>query len=269
MHPVLFEIGWFKLHSYGLFLALAFLIGIYVAVKRAEKSGINPNLIMDISMIIIISSLIGSRFLYVIFHLQEYKGHYLDIINPFQSSGDFGIGGAVMLGGVILALFSTIFYAKFKKISYLKIADIMSPSVAIGTAITRIGCFLGGCCYGRECSGPMGMIFNPESPAGYHFYNKTIHPTQLYSSFGAIIIFLALIYIDRYKKFDGLIFYSFLVLYSIDRFVIDFFRYYEEEMIFYTLGKLNFSVNQGITILLFITGSSLILLNYFKNKKHS
>ncbi len=266
MHPLLFEIGWFKLHSYGLLLAVAFLVGIYIALKRAKKVGIDSNLVMDISMVIIISSLVGSRFLYVVFHLEEFKGNYLDIINPFQSTGEFGIGGAIMLGGVILALFSTIFYARIKGFDFLKIADILSPSIAVGTGITRIGCFLNGCCYGKECSLPLGIVFSPESPAGYHFYGKAIHPAQLYSSFGAFVIFFLLLYINRYKIFDGFIFYFFLILYSIHRFIIDFFRYYEEEMVLFTIDEVNFSVNQGITVLFFLMGVTLFIVSYLRRK---
>jgi len=265
MHPILFKIGWFELHSYGLFLALAFL----TAIIRAKKFGINPSIIMDLSMVIIISSLIGSRFLYVILHIEEFRGKYLDIINPFQSSGEFGIAGLTMLGGVIFALFSTIFYTRIKNLSFLKTADILSPSIALGVGITRIGCFLNGCCYGVECNLPWGMVFSPESPAGYHFYDIAIHPTQLYSSLGGFIIFFILIYIGKHKIFNGIIFYSFLILYSIDRFIIDFFRYYEKEMILFTIGEVNFSVNQGICILLFLIGVTFITINYFRNKMSS
>ncbi len=269
MHPIIFKIGWLQIHSYGLFLALAFLVGIYTAIKRAKKFRVQPDIIMDFSVVIIISSIIGSRFLYVIFHIEEFRGNYLDIINPFQSSGEFGIAGLTMLGGVIFALFSTIFYARIKNLSFLKTADILSPSIALGVGITRIGCFLNGCCYGVECNLPWGMVFSPESPAGYHFYDIAIHPTQLYSSLGGFIIFFILIYISKYKIFNGIIFYSFLILYSIDRFIIDFFRYYEKEMILFTIGEVNFSVNQGICILLFLIGVTLITINYFRNKTSS
>lgn len=267
MHPVIFKIGFFELHSYGLFLALAFLVGIYIATKRAEKFGYNPNIIMNLSIVIIIFSLIGSRFLYVIFHMDEFRGKYLDIINPVQSSGEFGIAGLVMLGGLIFALFAAIFYTKIKNLSFLKIADILSPSIAIGTGITRIGCFLNGCCYGEECNLPWGMVFSPESPAGYHFYEKTIHPTQLYASLGGFIIFFILIYIDKHKIYNGIIFYSFLIMYSVDRFIIDFFRFYEEEMILFTIGGVNFSVNQGICILTFLIIVTAMIMTYLKEKK--
>lgn len=267
MFPTLIKIGWFELHSYGLFLAIAFLAGIYIAVKNAEKKGFDPNRVMNISMIIIISSLAGSRFLYVIFHLDEFKGNYLDIINPFQSSGEFGIAGLTMLGGLIFAIFSVLFYAKIKRIGFFVIADIISPSIALGIGITRIGCFLNGCCFGKECNLPWGMVFNPDSPAGYFFYNKHIHPTQLYSSLGGFIIFFILIYMKKYKLFDGFIFLCFTFLYSIERFVIDFFRYYEKEMVFITIKNVGISVNQAICIGLFLFSSVFVVYRLLKLKR--
>ena len=264
MHSILFKIGRFELHSYGVLLALAFLTGIYIGIKRGEKEGIDPNIIMNISMLIMISSLIGSRILYVIFHLSEFRGRYLDIINPFQSDGNIGIAGLTMLGGIIAAIITVFFYVMIKKIPFLKIADILSPSVAVGTGITRIGCFFNGCCYGEPTSMPWGMIFPPESPAGYHFYNVHIHPAQLYASLGGFVIFIILLSLVKYKRFDGFIFFCFLILYAIDRFIIDFFRYYEEAMVFFTIGNINISVNQGICIFLFVTGIILIMIYYRK-----
>lgn len=264
MYPILFKIGSFELHSYGVLLALAFITGILIAIKRGEKEEIDPNIIMNLSVVIIIASLIGSRFLYVIYHLDEFRGRYLDIINPVQSDGNFGIAGLTMLGGIIAAILTVLIYARIKKIPFLKIADILSPSVAIGIGITRIGCFLNGCCFGEPTSMPWGIIFNPDGPAGSHFYNTHIHPAQLYSSAGGFLIFGILLMLFKYKRFDGFVFYFFLILYSIDRFIIDFFRYYEEEMVLFTAGNINISVNQGICILLFLTGILLILINLRK-----
>ena len=267
MYPTIIKIGWFELHSYGLFLAIAFLSGIYIAVKNAGKIGFDPNIIMNSSMIIIISSLIGSRFLYVIFHLNEFKGNYLDIINPFQSSGEFGIAGLTMLGGLIFAILSVLFYVKIKRTSFFVIADILSPSVALGIGITRIGCFLNGCCFGKECNLPWGVVFHPDSPAGYYFYNKHIHPTQLYSALGGFLIFFILTYMKKYKLSIGFIFFSFVFLYSINRFIIDFFRYYEKEMVLFTLKNVGISVNQTICIGLFLFSLVFIVFKLLRMKK--
>ena len=192
MHPVIFRIGAFELRSYGLALAVSFLVGIIYAIKRGEKRGVSSNTIMDLAVLIVVGAIVGSRFLYVIAHTAEFKGRWLDTINPFQSTGQIGIAGLTMLGGLILASILSIIYLYIKKLPVLKIADVIIPSVGIGIFITRIGCFLNGCCFGLPCNSPLGVIFPPESVAGDLFPNTPIHPAQLYSSFYGLVIWGAL-----------------------------------------------------------------------------
>ncbi len=266
MHSKLFEIGPLEIHSYGLMLALSFLVGIYFAIYRAQKQGIDPNKIVDLSIVIVVSAIVGSRFLYVIFHLDEFKGRWLDTINPFQSSGQIGIAGLTMLGGFVAAVTFSVLYMKIKKLSILQICDIMIPSVALGIFITRIGCFLNGCCFGLPTDAPWGMVFPQESPAGYCFQNQPIHPAQLYSSFYGLAIFGLVLFLEKYKKFDGFLLYSFFVFYGISRFVVDFYRYYENSMILAEVGNVSVSVNQGISFAMIVLGGGLIVLNLIRRK---
>jgi len=258
VHSKLFQIGPLEIHSYGLMLAISFLIGIYFSMYRAKKQGVDPNKIIDLSVVIVLSAIFGARFLYVIFHLEEFKGHWLDIINPFQSSGQIGIAGLTMLGGFIAAVGFGLLYLKIKKLPVLKIADIVVPAIGLGSFITRIGCFLNGCCYGVPTDAPWGMIFPPDSPAGYCFPDQAIHPAQLYSSLYGLIIFGLVLLLERYKKFDGFLLFIFFMLYGIARFIVDFFRYYEHSMVLLQLGEVAISVNQGISILMMLLGLLLI-----------
>jgi len=267
VHSKLFQIGPLEIHSYGLLLASSFLIGIYLSMYRAKKQGIDPNKIIDLAVIIVISAIFGARFLYVIFHLDEFKGHWMDTFNPFQSSGQIGIAGLTMLGGLIAAVGFGMLYLKIKRLPILKITDIVAPAIGAGIFLTRIGCFLNGCCYGVPTKAPWGIIFPPESPAGFTFPNQAIHPAQLYSSFYGLIILILLLVLERYKKFDGFLLYIFFILYGIARFIVDAFRYYETSMVLFQLGKFSFSVNQGISILMVITGSVLIFINMMRLKK--
>lgn len=267
MHPDIFKIGPLQIHSYGLMLAISFLLGIFLAIHRAKKQKIDPNKIMDLAVVIVISAIVGARFLYVIFHLDEFRGHWLDMINPFQSSGEIGIAGLTMLGGFLAALFSGLIYLKLKKLAVLKIADIITPSLGLGIFLTRIGCFLNGCCYGTPTTAPWGMIFPSESAAGYHFTNTPIHPAQLYSSFYGLAIFFLLLLLERWKKFDGFLLFSFLILYGIARFIVDFYRYYEESMVLFSIGNQPISLNQGISFLMILIGGILIIYNLIKMKK--
>jgi phosphatidylglycerol:prolipoprotein diacylglycerol transferase len=126
-------------------------VRIWLATRRAKNRGINPNDIMDLSVIILISSIVGSRLMYVVFHLDEFRGRWLDTINPFQSDGQIGLAGLTLLGGVLLAFISSYLFLRHRKLSFLKFADVVMPSVGLGIFLTRIGCFLNGCCFGLPC----------------------------------------------------------------------------------------------------------------------
>ncbi len=265
MYPILFKIGWFEVRSYSLMLMLSFLIGIFLAVRRARKAGVDPNSVIDLSIIIIISSLIGARALYVVFHLNEFKNKLFDIINPFQSDGSVGIDGMTVLGGVVLAILFSFIFLKYKKLPIMKIFNITTPSLALGIGITRIGCFFHGCCFGTKCDNFLGMIFPPFSPAGSMFPGIFIHPAQLYASFGGFLIFIILLLWEKIEFFKDKVFYLFLIMYGITRFTVDTFRYYEESMVFLSIGNFNLSVNQGISIIMLVFG--LISIVYLRSKE--
>ena len=264
MHPILFRIGPVVVKSYGVLLALAFGIGLFISLARAKKKKIKPEIILDVFLVILISSIIGSRFFYVIFHLEEFQGRFWDTVNPFQSSGEIGIAGLSMVGGVVLATFSVLLFLYFKKLNVWKIADLLSPAFPLGLAITRVGCFLNGCCFGKPTLSGCGVVFPPDSAAGYFFPHTSLYPTQLFSSFLGGLIFVILILAERRKTFDGFTSFLMLMLFSIDRFIIDFFRYYEESMVFLHWGKIDISVNQAVLGLVFLF--SFFMWNFLKNK---
>jgi len=251
MHPTLFKIGIFEVRAFGALLALSFIIGIILAAKRGKKTGLDPKFIMDLGLVILVSSIIGSRFFYVIFHLEEFKGHWTDIFNPFQSSGEFGIAGLSMLGGVILAIACGIIYIILKKQPLWKIADIVAPSFVLGIGITRLGCFLNGCCFGEPTASFLGIVFPSDCAAGFTFSNVPLYPTQLFSSLKGFLIFFVVLFLERYKKFDGFTFWLMLLLFATGRFIIDFYRYYEPSMRVNLLG-MDWSVNQLLSVFIFI-----------------
>ncbi|MDO5577559.1 MAG: prolipoprotein diacylglyceryl transferase, partial [Fibrobacter sp.] len=184
MYPVLFRIFSFPVHSYGLMLALSFLAGIWLSSIRAKKRGLNPDIIADMGFWIILSAILGARLYYVILHFEEFKGNLSSIFNPFQN-GTVGIGGLVMLGGFIGAVVAGILYFKIKKLKFLPYADAVAPSVGFGIMLTRIGCFMNGCCYGAPYSGHCAVHYPPESPARFfqtHMNASSLFPSQLLES---------------------------------------------------------------------------------------
>jgi len=260
-------IGITFIRSYGVMLALAFLIGILWARKRAIKAGIPPDHVIDLSFVVLIASIAGSRFFYVIYHLDEFSDNILNVINPFH--GDrVGISGMSMMGGVILALASAFVFIAAKRIKPWPMFDAMMPMFALGIGIVRIGCFLNGCCYGLPAHGHWGVIFPPDSAAGYYFPDTPLIPTQLYESLAGVIILIIVLWSETFKKFDGHSFWITIGLYAVWRFIIDFYRYYEPSMTV-TIQGLNFSKNQILTAALFVVSVIAYIYMYLEYAKRT
>jgi phosphatidylglycerol:prolipoprotein diacylglycerol transferase len=266
MCPILFKLGPLSVKSYGVMLVVAFIAGIVLALKRAKNAGIKPEKIIDLALIVLISSLVGSRFFYVVYHLDEFQGHFWDTVNPFQSSGEIGIGGLSMMDGVVLSVVVGIAYLIFMRMPIWKVADSVAPSFPLGLAFARIGCFLNGCCPGKVTDSFLGVTFPADSFAGYFFPGVKLLPTQLFSSVAGFLIFLLLLFLERYKTFEGFTFWLMLIFYSAWRFTVDFFRYYEESMVFVRFGNIEISQNQILSLLIFLISISIWLYLRAKNK---
>jgi phosphatidylglycerol:prolipoprotein diacylglycerol transferase len=260
MHPVLFKIPFinFPIHAYGFMLALSFLFGIWLASARAKRAGLNPVVIADVGFWVILAAIVGSRAYYVVLHFEEFSGNLLAIINPFHG-GMVGIGGLVMYGGFIGAVLASVFYFHSKRIPFLPYADASAPSVALGVALTRIGCFMNGCCYGSAAAHG-GVSFPLSSAAGvyqHEIHAAGLYPAQLYESAGGLLVVLLLLLVERKKIFTGFLFYALGLMYAVLRFAVDFFRFYGPDE---RLGGL--SHNQIVCIILFIVFGGLMLRGF-------
>lgn len=258
-------IGITFIRSYGVLLAAAFLIGILWARKRAIKAKIPPDQVVDLSLIVLIASVVGSRFFYVIYHLDEFSDNLLDIVNPFHGDS-VGISGLSMMGGVILALVSAFLYIAIKKIKPWPLFDAMMPMFALGIGIVRVGCFLNGCCYGLPSHDHFGVVFPPDSAAGFTFPDTPLIPTQLYSSLAGFTILVLVLLSEKFKKFDGHSFWITVGLYCVWRFAIDFYRYYEPSMTMH-IGNLELSRNQVLTFILFLISVTAYIYMYMSRTK--
>jgi phosphatidylglycerol:prolipoprotein diacylglycerol transferase len=247
MHPTLVHIGPLPLHSYGFMLAISFFLGILLASRRAPGRGLHPDVVFDTSLVIVFAAILGARGMYVLFHRNEMHG-WMDALALWS-------GGLTMYGGVLAAMAASWYYLRHRKVRFLQMADIVAPSLALGLGLTRIGCFLNGCCYGKPTTGPFGVHFPPDSFVARLFDNAPVHPTQLYSSVTGLVILGILLLFDRVRRPEGHVFALFLILDAIGRFVLDFYRSYEANV--YILGPL--TVNQVICIGLFVLGILLFV----------
>jgi phosphatidylglycerol---prolipoprotein diacylglyceryl transferase len=221
MFPKIVEIGPMTLHTYGLLLAVAFLLGIWWTSRLATKEGINADTIWNIGLIVIASSLIGAKLLLVIVEFDYYRANPSAIF-----SRDLLQSGGVFLGGVIAALAATGYYLYRNRLPWWKLADLFAPGLAVGHALGRVGCFAAGCCYGTSCSLPWAVTYSDEFAHTYVGVplHTPMHPTQLYEAAAEFITFLGLMWLLKRKRFDGQIILAYLMTYSCVRFILEFFR---------------------------------------------
>ncbi|MBN2289492.1 MAG: prolipoprotein diacylglyceryl transferase [Candidatus Glassbacteria bacterium] len=250
MYPVLFKIGPLEVKTYGLMLVVSFVVGYLTTRPRVLKKGIDQDVLLDLCFYILLSAIVGSRIFYAVTHLSEYSDNPLSIFYIWE-------GGLSMMGGILLSLAVSWLYLKLKEIDFYLMADLLSPAIALGVALTRVGCFLYGCCYGLPCELPWAVQFPAVSAAGSHFH-QPIHPAQLYAVAYGLLIFAILLLVERRRPPAGVMFGSLLVLYGTARFTVDFFRYYEPQQ-YILSAPLPLTNNQLICLGLFAFGCYRIL----------
>lgn len=250
MKPELFSIGSFTIQGYGLMIALGILAAIVVAEKRSPKYGLEGDHIFNIAMWGAGFGLAGAKVLYWIVELPE-------ILQDPSILLDLG-HGFVVYGGIIGGIFGGWLYCFRKKISFLKYFDIVMPSVALGQAFGRIGCFLAGCCYGRETDSWFHVVFTESkiAPNGVQLI-----PTQLISSAADLLHCLVLIWIAKRAKGDGQVGGFYLIFYSIGRTLIELLRDDPRGAV----GGL--STSQFISLFILLTGVVMVVICGRRGKK--
>lgn len=213
MKNELFSLGPFTVYGYGLMIAIGILVAYVTAEYRAKKHGLDPDKIFYLVIWAVVGGFAGAKVLYFLTRLKDIMENprvLLDLADGF-----------VVYGGIIGGIYSAMAYCRIKKMPFLKYFDLVMPSVALAQGFGRIGCFLAGCCYGRETDSALGIVFHNSS---YAPNDVKLLPTQLISSGLDFLLCAVLILLDRKKKGDGQIAGAYLVLYSIGRFILEFYR---------------------------------------------
>lgn len=217
MHPVLFEFGNVTVYSYGFFIALgAFLAYLYTSKALKKSFDLSTEKTQTIFIVIILAAIVGGK-LFVIF---EDPSKYLS--NPGALFKNFG-SGFVFYGSLIFAIPSMIFLFRKYKLPMLATLDVFAFTACIVHACGRMGCFFAGCCHGIPTESFVGVTFTDPSTAADPM-NVPLHPTQLYSFMLITGIFFYLLNLKKRKSFDGQLFLTYIILYGIGRFVIEYFR---------------------------------------------
>jgi len=245
MFPVLIRIGPITIHTYGFMIAAAFLLGLWLATRQAEREGLQKEKIADVGFYALFAGLIGSRVLYIATNWQQFASTPIDMIKIWE-------GGLVFYGGVIFAVPAAIWYAKRQGLNLWQAIDIWAPALPVGHALGRLGCFSAGCCYGSPTDLPWAVTFShPESLA---LKGVPLHPTQIYEALAELANFAVIMFLRRRKIFHGQLFWVYVLNYSIIRAVIEVFRG-DFERGFVMPGV---STSQGISIVMFITALAFL-----------
>jgi phosphatidylglycerol:prolipoprotein diacylglycerol transferase len=261
MYPELFRIGSFPVHTYGVFLALAFLSAILFTVRLAARDGLPKEKIYDLCLWMLLASLIGSKIL-MLFTEPEYRGNPLALI-----SLDFLRSGGVFYGGLLGAVVAGYLLMRRYNLPWWPTADACAPGIALGSFFGRQGCFAAGCCWGKPTTLPWGVQF---SELGHQVTGVPIdahlHPTQLYESFAMLLVFFLLLWLHKHRRFEGQVILAYALLYSIIRFLIEFVRDDPRGDILGLTTLTGLSTSQIISI---IIGVSALLLLFNRRRKLS
>lgn len=252
MKNELLTIGPFTIYGYGLMIAIGIVAGCLTAEYRARKQGLDSEQIFPMILWCLVGGFLCAKLL---FWITEWKSIAQDPGFMMETLSS----GFVVFGGIIGGILTGFLYCRIKGLIFFKYADVILPSVALAQGFGRIGCFLAGCCYGKETESFFSVIFQNSEYAPNHV---ALIPTQLYSSGLDFLHFLLLLLIARNKKEDGQVTACYLIFYSIGRFVIEFFR---GDIIRGSVGIL--STSQFISIFTGIAG--IVLLIRIRKKRDS
>ncbi|NFR85513.1 MULTISPECIES: prolipoprotein diacylglyceryl transferase [unclassified Clostridium] len=213
MRIILFKAFGLEIKSYGLMIAIGILVAASLLLKEGKEKGYEEDSLLNLIILTVIGGVVGGKLLFII---TEFKS----ILEDPSILLNFGYG-FVVYGALILGALTIYLYCKKKKWKVLEILDLVAPVLAIAQGFGRIGCFLAGCCYGKETNIPIGVEFpiNSLAPAGIH-----VHPTQIYSSIFDFLLGFFLLYYSKKEKKSGKIVSMYLIIYSIGRFMVEFFR---------------------------------------------
>jgi phosphatidylglycerol---prolipoprotein diacylglyceryl transferase len=259
MYPELFRIGSFTLYTYGVFLALAFLCAIMLTVRLAARDGLPREKIYDLSLWMLLASLLGSKVLMLIVEPQ----YRPDPMHLFTL--DFLRSGGVFYGGLIGAILAGYFLMRRYNLPWWKTADACAPGIALGNVLGRQGCFAAGCCWGTPTTLPWGVRF---TELGHQITGVPtdvyLHPAQLYESFAMLVVFGVLLWVHKHRRFNGQVILLYVLLYSIVRFANEFVRDNKRSDVLGLTALTGLSISQLISILIGIAALVLLIIRWRK-----
>jgi len=216
MHPILIDLGFWQIPSYGVLMAIGVVVGLWRARVRAERVGLDGDRIVDLGLWVVIWALLGSKLLLVIVELPRYLAHPGDILMLVRAGG-------VFLGGFIAAVIAATILIRKYDLPALRSFDALTPSISLGQAIGRIGCLAAGCCWGGSCDLPWAITYTDPraaqtlgTPLGV-----SLHPFPIYAMVSNLVIFAILAWLFKQDLKPGRVFAAYLILYGAARFLLE------------------------------------------------
>lgn len=210
-----FQLGPLTVTWYGICVATGFYLGTWTAARRAPRVGVAQDTVWDFLWVLLVAGVVGARAWYVVSYWDR------DFRNqPFSEVFMIQHGGLVFHGGFLLAAAAGFAWCWRRGVPAWRMADILTPSLALGHAFGRLGCFINGCCYGRRCELPWAFRY----PAKYQLPDAPIHPVQLYEAGLDLALMAGLLWLFRRRRFEGQVFALYLVGYALLRSFVELFR---------------------------------------------
>jgi phosphatidylglycerol:prolipoprotein diacylglycerol transferase len=219
MHPILLDLGFFQLPTYGVLLAIGVVTALWTLRLRAERAGMNGAHLVDFALWLVIWALVGAKLLLVIVELPRYLRDPASLIGVVRAGG-------VFLGGFVAAVIAAVVLLRRYKLKALPTFDVISPSLALGHSIGRIGCLMAGCCWGAACDLPWAITYTDPIAAerlGTPLH-VAVHPFPVYSVLFNLGLYLVLAGLFKRPHLEGSVFGTYLVLYGLGRFLLEWTR---------------------------------------------
>jgi phosphatidylglycerol:prolipoprotein diacylglycerol transferase len=241
VYPILFSVGPLTIYSYGVLLAAAYLLGLWMAVGRARAAGLDGNRVLDLGIWVIIAALVGAKALLFVVDFEHFTSSWAEFTTLLRSGG-------VFYGGLIAAVLVCIYQLRKHRLPLWQSGDLFAPGIALGYMVGRLGCLMAGCCYGRPTDVAWAVTFT-DPAANFNVgtpLNTPLHPTQVYEALAGLLMFVALLVLERrWRHYPGRTFWTFVLMYSFLRFFIEFYRGDDRGLVFETV-----STSQAISIVL-------------------